>query len=105
MGASPNSVRGSSKLRARSSSAGRGPDKGLRARYWAYLFENLQRAVDEIYHTYDSEGWETVRRNKPRSRNSPPKKMLAHQAPPSQAMGVKRSPSAPAISAPAPMSS
>ncbi|XP_049270132.1 S phase cyclin A-associated protein in the endoplasmic reticulum-like [Rhipicephalus sanguineus] len=55
MGASPNSVRGSSKLRARSSSAGRGPDKGLRARYWAYLFENLQRAVDEIYHTCETD--------------------------------------------------
>uniref|UniRef100_A0A1E1XCA7 U1-type domain-containing protein n=1 Tax=Amblyomma aureolatum TaxID=187763 RepID=A0A1E1XCA7_9ACAR len=55
MGASPNSVRGSSKLRARSSSAGRGPDKGLRARYWAYLFENLQRAVDEIYNTCETD--------------------------------------------------
>lgn len=55
MGASPNSVRGSTKLRARSSSAGRGPDKGLRARYWAYLFENLQRAVDEIYNTCETD--------------------------------------------------
>ncbi|XP_077514235.1 SCAPER domain-containing protein short spindle 3 isoform X2 [Amblyomma americanum] len=55
MGASPNLVRGSSKLRARSSSAGRGPDKGLRARYWAYLFENLHRAVDEIYNTCETD--------------------------------------------------
>lgn len=55
MGASPNSARGGAKLRARSSSAGRGPDKGLRARYWAYLFENLQRAVDEIYHTCETD--------------------------------------------------
>uniref|UniRef100_A0A3Q2YWS1 S-phase cyclin A-associated protein in the ER n=1 Tax=Hippocampus comes TaxID=109280 RepID=A0A3Q2YWS1_HIPCM len=56
----------------------------LRARYWAFLFDNLRRAVDEIYVTCesdqsvveckvskkDSEGWETVQRGraaKPRS--------------------------------------
>ncbi|CAN8004937.1 unnamed protein product, partial [Ixodes hexagonus] len=56
MGTPPNAAaRGGAKLRARSSSAGRGPDKGLRARYWAYLFENLQRAVDEIYHTCETD--------------------------------------------------
>ena len=27
--------------------------KNLRARYWSYLFENLHRAVDEIYSTCD----------------------------------------------------
>ncbi|XP_064475100.1 S phase cyclin A-associated protein in the endoplasmic reticulum-like isoform X2 [Ornithodoros turicata] len=48
-------ARGGAKLRARSSSAGRGPDKGLRARYWAYLFENLRRAVDEIYKTCETD--------------------------------------------------
>ncbi|XP_022250735.1 uncharacterized protein LOC106466931 isoform X2 [Limulus polyphemus] len=43
----------SSKLgsRARSASAGRNPQKDLRARYWAFLFDNLSRAVDEIYQT------------------------------------------------------
>lgn len=52
---SPSQGRGGAKLRARSSSAGRGPDKGLRARYWAYLFENLRRAVDEIYQTCETD--------------------------------------------------
>lgn len=47
------SSRGGGKLRVRSASAGRGPD--LRARYWAYLFENLQRAVDEIYRTCETD--------------------------------------------------
>ncbi|XP_067145226.1 S phase cyclin A-associated protein in the endoplasmic reticulum isoform X2 [Centruroides vittatus] len=37
--------------RIRSSSAGRNPQNDLRARYWAFLFENLHRAVDEIYQT------------------------------------------------------
>ena len=27
----------------------------LRARYWSYLFDNLQRAVDEIYKTCDND--------------------------------------------------
>lgn len=41
----------SCKSRIRSSSAGRNPQNDLRARYWAFLFENLHRAVDEIYQT------------------------------------------------------
>lgn len=39
------------KNRLRSASAGRNPEKDLRARYWTFLFENLHRAVDEIYQT------------------------------------------------------
>ncbi|GBN60291.1 S phase cyclin A-associated protein in the endoplasmic reticulum [Araneus ventricosus] len=39
------------KSRLRSASAGRNPEKDLRARYWTFLFENLHRAVDEIYQT------------------------------------------------------
>ena len=38
----PNSAQGSKK-------------DNLRARYWSYLFDNLQRAVDEIYKTCDND--------------------------------------------------
>ncbi|XP_037082279.1 LOW QUALITY PROTEIN: S phase cyclin A-associated protein in the endoplasmic reticulum-like [Pollicipes pollicipes] len=36
-------------------SAGRGAAKGLHARYWSFLFENLRRAVDEIYQTCETD--------------------------------------------------
>ncbi|GIY99973.1 s phase cyclin A-associated protein in the endoplasmic reticulum [Caerostris extrusa] len=35
----------------RSASAGRNPEKESSCRYWTFLFENLHRAVDEIYQT------------------------------------------------------
>ncbi|XP_043192501.1 S phase cyclin A-associated protein in the endoplasmic reticulum-like [Amphibalanus amphitrite] len=41
--------------RARSVSAGRGSAKDLHARYWTFLFENLRRAVDEIYQTCETD--------------------------------------------------
>ncbi|GAB6032468.1 Sentrin-specific protease 3, variant 2 [Chamberlinius hualienensis] len=37
--------------RIRSASAGRDPKLDFKARYWAFLFENLRRAVDEVYET------------------------------------------------------
>lgn len=40
----------------KSPSKARGPRKvDLRARYWAFLFDNLRRAVDEIYVTCESD--------------------------------------------------
>ncbi|XP_074651660.1 S phase cyclin A-associated protein in the endoplasmic reticulum-like [Tubulanus polymorphus] len=39
----------------RSSGSGIGKKPDLRARYWAFLFDNLQRAVDEIYKTCEAD--------------------------------------------------
>ncbi|CAG2179572.1 unnamed protein product, partial [Oppiella nova] len=42
-------------LRIRSASVGRSRDVELRCRYWAFLFDNLNRAVDEIYQNCESD--------------------------------------------------
>ena len=42
-------------FRRRSSQSSVGKRGDLRARYWAFLFENLRRAVDEIYHTCETD--------------------------------------------------
>lgn len=43
------------KTRIRSASAGRDPKLDFKARYWTFLFENLRRAVDEIYETCETD--------------------------------------------------
>ena len=53
-GSSPGKEKPKSRqARSRSSSANRKID--LRARYWSYLFDNLKRAVDEIYTTCETD--------------------------------------------------
>ncbi|TRY69208.1 hypothetical protein TCAL_14237 [Tigriopus californicus] len=41
--------------RIRSASVGRDKKFDLQARYWAFLFENLRRAVDDLYHTCEAD--------------------------------------------------
>jgi hypothetical protein len=53
-GSSPGKEKAKSRqARSRSNSANRKID--LRARYWSYLFDNLKRAVDEIYTTCETD--------------------------------------------------
>lgn len=41
--------------RIRSASVGRDKKCDMQARYWAFLFENLRRAVDDLYHTCEAD--------------------------------------------------
>ena len=41
--------------RVRSASVGRDKRSDLQARYWAFLFENVRRAVDDLYTTCESD--------------------------------------------------
>ena len=41
--------------RVRSASVGRDKRSDLQARYWAFLFENVRRAVDDLYMTCESD--------------------------------------------------
>ena len=41
--------------RVRSASVGRDKRSDLQARYWAFLFENVRRAVDDLYRTCESD--------------------------------------------------
>ena len=41
--------------RVRSASAGRDKRTEMAARYWAVLFENLRRAVDDLYRTCEGD--------------------------------------------------
>merc|ERR1719266_1165768 len=41
--------------RVRSASVGRDKKSDLQARYWAFLFENVRRAVDDLYMTCESD--------------------------------------------------